>query len=40
MPTDVRSAVKTAVDTTADPTLRAFDALFLAASSAQYQVEQ
>ncbi len=40
MPGDVRSAVKTAVDSTTDPTLRAFDALFLAASSAQYQVEQ
>ncbi|HYL60112.1 MAG TPA: DUF1800 family protein, partial [Candidatus Acidoferrales bacterium] len=40
MPGDVRSAVKTALDTTTDPTLRAFDAFFLAASSAQYQVEQ
>jgi hypothetical protein len=40
MPSEVRGALKTAIDATADPGLRAFDALFVALSSAEYQVEQ
>jgi hypothetical protein len=40
MPAEVRDALKTAIDATPDPTTRAFDALFLGASAAEFQVEQ
>ena len=40
MPSEVRDALKTAIDATPDPGLRTFDALFVALSSAEYQVEQ
>lgn len=40
MPPEVRTALKTAIDATADPGLRTFDALFVALSSAEYQVER
>jgi hypothetical protein len=40
MPAEVRSAIKTAIDATPDPTTRAFDALFLAAASNEFQVQQ
>jgi uncharacterized protein (DUF1800 family) len=40
MPAEVRSAIKTAVDVTPDPGVRAFDALFLGATANEYQVQQ
>jgi uncharacterized protein (DUF1800 family) len=40
MPAQVRSAIKTAVDATPDPGVRAFDALFLGATANEYQVQQ
>jgi hypothetical protein len=40
MPSEVRTALKTAIDATPDPGLRTFDALFVALSSGEYQVER
>jgi hypothetical protein len=40
MPSEVRDALKTEIDATLDPGLRTFDALFVALSSAEYQVER
>jgi hypothetical protein len=40
MPSEVLSAIKTAVDATPDPGVRAFDALFLGATANEYQVQQ
>jgi uncharacterized protein (DUF1800 family) len=40
MPTEVRSAIKTAIDATPDPGVRAFDALFLGATANEFQVQQ
>ncbi len=40
MPPEVRDTLKTAIDATLDPSLRTFDAVFVALSSAEYQVER